>query len=452
MIIRGKKVKLGSPMSTLQTRSPRNACREDKVTKNVETTNIQLATAFIENEHGINFCSRQALTAEKGKGNIIWDDQGREYLDFTSGWGVTCLGHSHPEITLAINKQAEKLLQNPNSGFTYSPVRAQLLVLLDSVTPKNLSNFYFANSGAEANDAALKLARKVTGRCKVVSTIDSFHGRTFNTLSVSGGPENIQRYLPVSGHTQFLQQGEIAAIKSIIDEETAAVIAEPIQGEGGVRIAGQKFLAALRKRCDETGALLIIDEIQTGFCRTGKFFALDHFDSSSPDEINADILTMGKGIAGGFPFAAFAITAQINKQIETGDHGGTYCGNPLGCAVAYRVISYLKEQNVAKHVAEVGSVLLKRLEDLQQRFPSLIHSARGQGLLCAIEFHAHDQSADALVASFTDRCLEQGLLLTPTRKGVVRYIPSLLTTLQEIDQALAISESVLKDMIKAKAV
>jgi len=438
--------------------------------ENVETIEGTEGTESIENEIGITFCKRQSLNAEKGLGNKIWDEKGQEYLDFTSGWGVTCLGHSHPTITAAISEQAGKLIQNPNSGFTYSSIRAKLLTLLKTVTPVNLNHFYFANSGAEANDAALKLARKITGRCKVVSTTASFHGRTFNTLSVSGGPENIERYLPKSSNTQFVKFGDIGSIESAVDDQTAAVIVEPIQGEGGVQIASSKYLAALRKRCDETGAILIVDEIQTGFCRTGEFFALDHLSGKNGEAIEADILTMGKGIAGGFPFAGFGITSTLNSNIEKGDHGGTYCGNPLGCAVAYSVIRYLKEENVAGHVTEVGQRLHSELARLQQRFPELIESVRGQGLLCAMQFSSAgsnnfhqnnyvdegfgnsgcDKNADELVDQFTQLCLQRGLLVTPTRKGIVRFIPSLLTTMAEISQAIELADSALVELQACK--
>ncbi|MCH7817437.1 MAG: aspartate aminotransferase family protein [Proteobacteria bacterium] len=295
-----------------------------------------MSTIDIEDRLGITFCQRQPIAIERGEGSYVWDESGKKYLDFTSGWGVTCLGHSHPIITQAINQQAQKIIQNPNSGFTYSPARASLLSILKSVLPANLSKVYFANSGAEANDAAIKLARKITGKSKIVSTLGSFHGLTFNTLSVSGGTDNTEKYLPKLTENSFIPFDDIKAAAVAIDDVTAAVILEPIQGEGGVRIPGNGYLKQVANLCRQHKALLIIDEIQTGFCRTGKFFALEH----SEMQVEPDILTMGKGIAGGFPFAAFAVNGWVDGQIHRGDHGGTYCGNPLGWAVAVAVLVF----------------------------------------------------------------------------------------------------------------
>lgn len=397
-----------------------------------------MSTIALEDSLGITFCNRQPLAIERGQGSVVWDEAGREYLDFTSGWGVTCLGHAHPCITEAISVQAGKIIQNPNSGFTYAPTRARLLALLRTVLPKSLSHVYFANSGAEANDAALKLARKVTGKSKVISASASFHGRTFNTLSVSGGIENTSRYLPTQPDNCFVEFGNLSALESCLDDETAAVILEPVQGEGGVRIPPADYLGKVAALCKERGALLIVDEIQTGFCRTGRFFALQHGDV----EVQPDLLTMGKGIAGGFPFAAFAVSSAVNARLAKGDHGGTYCGNPLGCAVSLAVVSYLIEHDVADRVVVAGAALMAGLQKLQRQFPSLIEQVRGVGLLCAIQL-----SDDAEVLALSQACQEQDLLVTPTRNRVVRLIPSLLVTDQEIATALARLEVALSRVV-----
>jgi acetylornithine/N-succinyldiaminopimelate aminotransferase len=384
-------------------------------------------TIMLEDTLGITFCNRQPLAIEAGRGGVVWDEAGREYLDFTAGWGVTSLGHAHPRITEALGAQAAKIIQNPNSGFTYSPTRARLLALLQRVLPDNLSHVYFANSGAEANDAALKLARKVTGKSKVIATCASFHGRTFNTLSVSGGVENTSRYLPSQPGNCFVEFGDIDAMARSIDSETAAVILEPVQGEGGVRIPPDDYLPRVGELCKSVGALLIIDEIQTGFCRTGKFFGLQH----SATEVLPDLLTMGKGIAGGFPFAAFAVTPAVNAQLVKGDHGGTYCGNPLGCAVSLAVVDYLIEEDVAARVTAAGQQLLAGLRQLQRVYPTLIREVRGRGLLCALEL-----PGDGEVQAVTQACLDLGLIVTPTRNRVVRLIPYLLVTSAEIEEGL----------------
>jgi len=388
-------------------------------------------TIETENQLGITFCDRLPLAFTHGKGSRVWDETGKEYLDFTSGWGVTCLGHSHAVIVAAIANQASRLMQSPNAGFTYSPERAALLRLLQPLLPGELSHLYFCNSGAEANDAVLKLARKVTGKRKIISTNGSFHGRSFNTLSVSRGPENSARYLPVLADIGWVPFGDLDTLQAALDDETAAVIVEPVQGEGGVQIPDPGWLAGVQAVCRKHGALLIIDEVQTGFCRTGALFAVNH----SPVPIFPDLMTMAKGIAGGFPFAAFAVTDKVNGRISKDDHGGTYCGNPLACAVSYAVIQYLVEHQVDRQVALKGMLLLSALQQLHTSYPELIKSVRGTGLLCALEF-----SIPSLAGQFTRACAESGLLVVPTRNGIVRLIPDLLVSRSDLSEAVKILE------------
>lgn len=395
-----------------------------------------MSTIAIENELGLTFCERLPLAFTHGKGTLVWDEAGKAYLDFTSGWGVTCLGHSHPAVVAAIAAQAARLMQSPNAGFTYSPERAALLQTLLPLLPAGLTHAYFCNSGAEANDAALKLARKITGRRKVISTVGGFHGRTFNTLSVTRGPDNVNRYVPASTDTQFVAHGDTTALEQYIGDDTAAVIVEPIQGEGGVRIPPAHWLAEVQSLCRQHGALLIVDEIQTGFCRTGKFFALEH----SPEPITPHILTMAKGIAGGFPFAAFAVSASVAARLGRDDHGGTYCGNPLGCALSKTVIDYLLEHNVASRVQLSGAFMAQCVQALQQDFPQLIRATRGVGLLWALEFHEA-----ALARDLTLRCAGAGLLVVPTRNGIVRLLPDLLVSRKDMEAAIAILRQALRE-------
>jgi acetylornithine/N-succinyldiaminopimelate aminotransferase len=397
-----------------------------------------MSSIEIEDRLGITFCDRQPIAIERGEGCVVWDEDGNEYLDFTSGWGVTCLGHSHPLITAAIIRQAQKIIQNPNSGFTYSPSRAKLLETLSGVLPDNLVKSYFANSGAEANDAAIKLARKITGKSRIVSTLASFHGRTFNTLSVSGGRDNAEQFLPALEGNCFVPFGDFSALNVAVDDKTAAVILGPIQGEGGVRIPDDEYFASVALLCKERGVLLIIDEIQTGFCRTGKFFAIEHSKTS----IAPDIMTMGKGIAGGFPFAAFAVSASVDKQLSKGDHGGTFCGNPLACAVAAAVVDHLRAENMADKVARSGELMIDGLHKLRDKYPSLIGAIRGRGLLCAFEL-----GSDYLVTKVTEAALGRGLLVTPTRNRTIRLIPALIVTQSEIARGLELLDSALASVV-----
>ena len=398
-----------------------------------------MKTIEIEDSLALSVCMKQPVAFERGLGARVWDEQGRDWLDFTAGWGVTSLGHSHPVIVQAIVEQAGKLMQNPNSGFTYSPIRARLLQQLQPLLPAGLHRVFFANSGAEANDAAVKLARKATGRTRVLAAGSSFHGRTLATLSLSGGPENGARFSPQVPGNHFVPFGDIAALREALDDEVAAVILEPIQGEGGVRVAPPGYLQAVAQLCQEHGALFIADEVQTGFCRTGSFFAVDAAG------VQPDILTMGKGIAGGFPFAAFAVSDAVAAGVTRGDHGGTYCGNPLGCAVASAVVSWLVDHDIAARVAQLGQRALADLRLLAQRYPDILTDVRGKGLLLGLQLHS-----DAQVAALTSTCLERGLLVTPTRNAVLRLIPSLLLEPHEWEEGLSILDASL-DAIRMAA-
>jgi len=384
-------------------------------------------TIAIEDSLGIQFCKRLPLVVAGGAGSQVWDAAGKKYLDFTSGWGVTSLGHCHPALSSAIAEQAAVLTQNPNSGFTYSPVRAALMEKLVPLLPAPLSRVYFVNSGAEANDVAIKMARLLTGRTTVVSTEQSFHGRTHNTLSVSTSAESAQRFQPQRADTKFVPHGDLSAMQAMIDADTAAVIVEPIQGEGGVRIPDDGYLAEVSALCKQHGALLIIDEIQTGLGRTGTLFAIEQCKPA----VMPDMLTMGKGLGGGFPIAALAMSEDCASKVSKGDHGGTYCGNPLGCAAALAVLEEMLAQDVVSSVQRNGAVLGRLLAELKQEFPGLITEIRGRGLIWAMQLD-NDQKVDLL----TTASMEQGLLITPTRNAIIRLLPSLLVTEAEISQAV----------------
>lgn len=384
-------------------------------------------TIAIEDSLGIQFCKRQTLAIERGAGSRVWDAAGMEFLDFTSGWGVTSLGHCHPRVTAAIVKQATLLTQNPNSGFTYSPIRAELLARLAPLLPTPLQRLYFVNSGAEANDVAIKMARLLTGRSGVLTTERSFHGRTHNTLSVSTSAQSAARFPPQMPLTTFVEFGNLEAMAAVINRDIAAVIIEPIQGEGGVRIPADSYLAGVSALCKQHGALLIIDEIQTGLCRTGSFFAIEQCDPP----VEPDMLTMGKGLGGGFPIAALAMSAACAERVSKGDHGGTYCGNPLACATALAVVGELLDGGVAGKVRESGLLLGDLLTELGKQYSDLVIEIRGRGLLWALQL-----VNDSVVEQLSTACLDVGLMVTPTRNGIIRLLPSLLVTEEEIREAV----------------
>jgi acetylornithine/N-succinyldiaminopimelate aminotransferase len=232
-------------------------------------------TIEVEEKRSPPFFKKIPISIERGEGVNVWDEEGRRFLDFTAGWGVTCLGHSNPVILRALEEQAGKIMQNPNSGLTYSPARARLLELMATILPSNLTRVFFSNSGAEANDAAIKLARKVTGRLDVVSTELSFHGRTISTASATGQAKHREKFNPLMPNYRFLPYNDIESMERNLDDKVAAVILEPIQGEGGVRVPSDGYLEEVSRLCKAHGSLLIVDEIQTGFCRTGPMFAIN---------------------------------------------------------------------------------------------------------------------------------------------------------------------------------
>lgn len=386
-----------------------------------------LNTIDTENRHHLSFCDKLPLSIEKGKGARVWDERGKEYLDFTSGWAVSSLGNCHPAITEAIRDQCSKIMHNPNAGLTYSPARAQLLSNLVKIMPEGLSKFFFTNSGAEANDAAMKLARKITGKRKIVSARMSFHGRTIATASATGQEVQRNRFNVVIPFHEYVSFNDIDSLKNAICSDTAAVILEPIQGEGGVIIPDEDYLSQVSCLCRTKGVLLILDEIQTGFFRTGESFV------ASGARITPDFLTMAKGIAGGFPFGAVAVKEDIAASTQNGDHGGTYIGNPLGCAVASAVIEFMIESRIGDHVTEMGEIVCRELYRLRSEFPDVITDVRGRGLLWAVEFSSSETASKVF-----DLSLDRGLILNLKHGNIFRIFPALNIDKFEMEKGLDI--------------
>ncbi len=387
-------------------------------------------TLAVEDKHSPPFFKKIPISIERGEGVYVWDETGKRYFDFTAGWGVTCLGHAHPAITRALEEQSRKIIQTPNGGLTYSPSRARLLSLMQEILPEGLQRVFFSNSGAEANDAAIKLARKVTRRRDVVSSTSSFHGRTISTASATGQSKHREKFDPLMPNYRFVPYDDLDALAKEMDGGVAAVILEPIQGEGGVNVPAPDYLQGVSELCVRNGSCLIIDEVQTGFCRTGPMFAVQDLG------IRIDFLTMAKGIAGGFPFGAFAVSDFVSERIEIGDHGGTYCGNPLGCAVAHAVITHLIEQKIHENVQRVGDHVLGVLQAWQRGYPGLISGIRGRGLLLAIVF-----SRKEVAERVYGECLKKGLFINVTQGNIVRIFPALNITLDEAEEGLALLKS-----------
>ncbi len=295
------------------------------------------------------------------------------------------------------------------------------------ILPSNLTRVFFSNSGAEANDAAIKLARKVSGRMDVISTHQSFHGRTISTASATGQAKHREKFNPLMPNYRFIPFNDLKALKQSLDRSVAAIILEPVQGEGGVQIPSEEYLHQVSMMCKKNGSLLIIDEVQTGFCRCGPMFAI------SRSCADADFLTMAKGIAGGFPFGAFAMSEAVAARLEPGDHGGTYCGNPLGCAVAYAVIRYLLDHQISANVQEMGSLALDYMNGWKLSFPEMITDVRGLGLLLAVEFRTEE-----MAAQITGTCLAKGLFVRQTQGNMIRIFPALNIKKKEMEEGLDI--------------
>ena len=306
---------------------------------------------------------------------------------------------------------------------------------MHQILPENLTHVFFTNSGAETNDAAIKIARKVTRRTDIISTQSSFHGRTISTASATGQSSHRDKFNPLMPNYRFVLFDDISALKEALDENVAAFILEPIQGEGGVVVPSTGYLEKVSALCRENGSLLIVDEIQTGFCRTGPYFAISGLD------VKADFLTMAKGIAGGFPFGGFAVSERVARGVDVGDHGGTYCGNPLGCAVAYAVIRHLIDQNISENVRTVGQITKKTLNDWKAAYPERITDVRGQGLLLAIEF-----KDDATAKKVSDICFDKKLFVRQTHGNAIRLFPALNITEDEMDEGLGILKAAIESV------
>lgn len=397
-------------------------------------------TISIENDRLVPFFNRIPLVVERGKGVNVWDDAGKQYIDFTSGWGVTCIGHANPVITNAIVKQAGKIVATPNAGQAYSPVRAELLDTLAGILPAGLTRIFFGSNGAEVNDAAIKLSRKVSGRMTIISASGGFHGRTTISASATGLAVHRETFNPTFAGNVFVPYNDLDAMARAINSSVAAVILEPVLGEGGVIVPNPHYLAEVSRLCRNNGVFLIVDEVQTGFCRTGPMFASERSD------VAIDFLTMAKGIAGGFPFAAFAVTEPLASRFEKGDHGGTYCGNPLGCAVSLAVVRYLLDNNVSAHVQELGSETLAQLKVWQDEYPGVVTDVRGKGMLLAIEL-----SDSKIGSEVFNRCLENGLIINVVQGRIIRLFPALTVTRVEMREALAILKHGLDESCKKRS-
>ncbi|MCL2156633.1 MAG: acetylornithine transaminase [Methanobrevibacter sp.] len=383
---------------------------------------IDLDSKYIMQTYG-----RQPIAISHGKGAVIWDEDGNEYLDFFAGIAVNALGQSHPKVTETIQKQAGKLIHASNVYFTEEQVK--LAKKLAEITIFN--KVFFANSGAEANEGAIKLARKYTGRGEIIATNNSFHGRTLVTVTATGQEKYKKPFKPLPSGFKHVDFGDSEALANAIGDDTAAVILEAIQGEGGVIVPPKNYLKEVEAICRENNVLLILDEVQTGFGRCGEMFAYELFG------IKPDIMTIAKALGSGYPIGGLLACDEVASAFDYGDHGSTFGGNPLGCAVAMTVIETMKDEKLVENSKTVGKYLKDKFIDLKEKY-DFIKDVRGYGLFLAIELN--------MECNFVvDKMREKGFLINATGKNALRFAPPLIITKEQVDKMVIALDEVFSD-------
>lgn len=376
--------------------------------------------------------NRFPVALKKGRGMKVWSWDGKEYLDFVGGVATNVLGHCHPKVVVAIQKQAQRLIHVSNFYHIEPQIRLARMLVEHSFADK----VFFCNSGAEANEAAMKLVRRYfkehlgQDKFEIIAATNSFHGRTFATLTATGQDKfkiGFDPLLPGIKHVEF---NNIEDLKNSITQKTCAVLLEPIQGESGVRIPDPEYFKEVRKLCDDNNVLLILDEVQTGMGRTGKLFAYENFG------IVPDVMTLAKGLGGGFPIGAMLSTDKVAAAFQPGTHGSTFGGNPLACTAAITTLEVLIEDGfILDQCRRMGKYLRKRLEELKKDFPETIAEVRGMGLLVGMELFRDG-------APVVKACIDRGALINCTAGNVLRFMPPLIVTEKEIDLLADILEQV----------
>jgi len=363
----------------------------------------------------------------KGEGNWLWDNDGNKILDMFPGWAVSGIGHCHPKVVAAIQKQAGELLHIDNTF--YIEQQGKLAKLLSDRAFGG--KCFFCNSGAEANEAAMKLARRHTPRekYKYITTEGSFHGRTFASVTATAQPKYHEGFLPMLPGFDYIPFNDVEALRKAFTDETAAVMIEPIQGEGGINIASPEFMREIRELCDENGALMILDEVQTGIGRTGKWFGFLDYD------VEPDIITLAKALGGGVAIGAMMAKPDVAASLVPGTHASTFGGNPIACAAGIAVIEAIEEEGLIDNAIEMGEYTKSKLEALKEKHPAIDH-VRGKGLMIGIQLKIPG-------ADIVSKCLENGLRINCTQENVLRFMPSMTVNKEEIDAAVEILDSVM---------
>ncbi|HDH06045.1 MAG TPA: acetylornithine transaminase [Nitrospirae bacterium] len=386
----------------------------------------------------MNTYNRFPIVLRKGRGMKVWGSDGKEYLDFVGGIAVNCLGHCHPRVVIAIQKQAQRLLHVSNLYHIEPQIRLAKLLVENSCADKA----FFCNSGAEAIEGAIKLARKYAkdhaphDKYEIISAHGSFHGRTLAALSATGQEKIRKGFEPLVPGFKHVPFNDINALKESVTDHTCAVLLEPIQGEGGIRMPSEDYLRGVRRICDENRLLLILDEIQTGMGRTGKFLAYEHFN------IKPDIITLAKGLGGGVAIGAVLAKEAVAAAFQHGSHASTFGGNPLACAAAEATINTLLEDGfLLDNCRRTGKYFFDKLETLKKEFPSGIIDVRGLGLMLGLEL---TKTGGPIV----EACAKRGVLINCTSGNVLRFTPPLIVVEKEIDHLMDVLEDIFERLLQ----
>jgi acetylornithine/N-succinyldiaminopimelate aminotransferase len=365
----------------------------------------------------------------KGEGCYLWDADGNKILDMFPGWAVSGIGHCHPKVVEALRKQAGELLHIDNTF--YSEQQGQLAKLLSE---RGFGGkCFFCNSGAEANEAALKLARLATaeGKYKFITAEGSFHGRTFATVTATAQPRYHEGFLPLLPGFVYVPYNDEKALEKAFTDEVAAVMVEPIQGEGGINVATKEYLETIRQLCDEHGAMMILDEVQTGMGRTGKWFAYQHYD------IEPDILTLAKALGGGVAIGAMMAKQEVADKLVPGKHASTFGGNCIACAAGIAVVEAIEEDNLLDNAVQMGRYAKEKLEGLKEKH-KIIKEVRGIGLMIGVQLVSPG-------AEIVDKCLTKGLRINCTNNTVLRFMAAMIVTKEQIDETINILDDVMSE-------
>ena len=376
-----------------------------------------------------NLYQRFPVTIERGEGAHVWDVDGKEYIDCMGGYGVALVGHKNQRVNDAIKEQVDKIITVHSS--LYNKTREEFLTTLIGLAPKGLTQVHLNNSGAEAIEAAMKFARKFTGKKGMVAMKGSYHGKSFGALSLTFNPKYRKAFAPLVEKVSFASFGDMESLRSVVDDDTAFVILEPIQGESGIIVAPDGFLQEVRKFCDEKGIVLIFDEIQAGLGRTGRLWACDHWNTTP------DILCLAKGIAGGVPMGATLARPDILASISKGEHSSTFGGNPISCAAGIAALKSITEDGLIENSEKMGEKFRDGLEELKEKH-TMIREIRGKGLMIGIEMKF--EVRDILMS-----LIKKGVLMLYSGRNILRILPPLVISEEDVTKVLHALDSTLTE-------